>query len=118
MPASFSNTQLPEKVDKFFLHPRFSSRHYSLAMDPSPAKKAKPDFRQLTDEDGACMRKLTSQVEKHLKLKNQQLRETEEELHDVRQFAVREPSLRICVKRVGLTVTIDMLKVTDLIFFF
>ena len=87
-------------------------------MDPSPAKKANPDFRQLTDEDGACMRKLTSQVEKHLKLKNQQLRETEEELHDVRQFAVREPSLRICVKRVGLTVTIDMLKVTDFIFFF
>jgi hypothetical protein len=87
-------------------------------MEPSPSKKAKPDFRQLNDEDGACMRKLSSQVEKHLKLKNQQLRETQEELHDVKQVAVREPSLRICVKRIGLTVTMDQLKVTDLIFCF
>jgi hypothetical protein len=53
-----------------------------------------------------------------LKLKNQQLRETQEELHDVKQVAVREPSLRICVKRIGLTVTMDQLKVTDLIFCF
>ena len=87
-------------------------------MEPSPSKKAKPDFRQLNDEDGACMRKLSSQAEKHLKLKNQQLRKTQEELHDVKQVAVREPSLRICVKRIGLTVTMDQLKVTDLIFFF
>jgi hypothetical protein len=86
-------------------------------MDPSPSKRAKQDFRQLTKEDGACMRKLISQVKKHLKLKNQQLPETDEELHDVRQVAMRELSLRICVKRVGLTVTIDMLKVTDLILF-
>jgi hypothetical protein len=64
------------------------------------------------------MRKLSSQVEKHLKLKNQQLRETQEELHDVKQVAVREPSLRVCVKRIGLTVTMDQLKVTDLIFFY
>ena len=87
-------------------------------MEPSPSKKAKPDFRQLNDEDGACMRKLSSQAEKHLKLKNQQLRKTQEELHDVKQVAVREPSLRICVKRIGLTVTMDQLKVTDLIFCF
>jgi hypothetical protein len=47
-------------------------------MDPSPSKRAKQDFRQLTKEDGACMRKLISQVKKHLKLKNQQLPETDE----------------------------------------
>jgi hypothetical protein len=85
-------------------------------MDPSPSKRSKPDFRQLNDEDSACMRKLSAQVEKHLKLKNQLLRETQEELHDIKQIAVRETSLRVCVKRIGLTVSIDQLKVRDLNF--
>jgi hypothetical protein len=53
-------------------------------MDPLPSKRAKQDYHQLTRENGACMRKLILQVEKHLKLKNQQQRETEEELDDVR----------------------------------
>ena len=60
-----------------------------------------------------------NQLEKYLKVKNQHLREIEEEISKVKEVAKREPSLRICVKRVGLTVSIDTIKVTfNLIFFY
>ncbi len=41
--------------------------------------------------------------EQYLKVKNQHQREVEEELRQVKEVAKREPSLRICVKRTGLT---------------
>jgi hypothetical protein len=53
-------------------------------MEPSPAKKPKPDLRQLTQDDWELIRKLVASVEKHFKLKNQLQREVEMELCQVK----------------------------------
>ncbi len=68
-------------------------------MEPSPAKKPKPDLRQLTQDDSEVIRKLVASVEKHFKLKNQLHREVEMELRQVKKVVKRDPSLQIFVQQ-------------------
>jgi RNA recognition motif-containing protein len=75
-------------------------------MEPSP-KRNKTDARQLAPEDAEAIRKITTAFEKHLRLKQQQKKEVEDELRAVKDVVKRDPTLRIFVKRIGLNVPME-----------
>jgi hypothetical protein len=58
-------------------------------MEPSP-KKFKADNRYLNQEDAEVIRKLSAAFEKHLRLKNLQKREVEEELRQVKEIVKKD----------------------------
>ncbi len=60
-------------------------------MEPSP-KKFKADNRYLNQEDLEVIKKLTARFEKHLRLKNLQKKEVEEELRQVEEVVKKDPS--------------------------
>lgn len=55
------------------------------------------------------MRKLVGNIEKHLKAKNQTLRELEMELRDVKEVVKRDPSLRIFVQIIEINFPLDQI---------
>jgi hypothetical protein len=60
-------------------------------MEPSP-KRNKTDARQLAPEDAEAIRKITTAFEKHLRLKQQQKKEVEDELRAVKDVVKRDPT--------------------------
>jgi hypothetical protein len=79
--------------------------------DGGVANVVKIDLRHLTYEDTKVIRKLTAAFEKHLRVKNQQKRDVEEELKTVKEVVKRYPSLRIFVKRIGMNIPLEAIKV-------
>ena len=78
----------------------------------SPDKKSKQDLRQLTQDDSDLMQKLMASFEKHLKMINQLQWGIENELEQVKEVVKRDPALRIFVKRIGMNIPLDTIKVT------
>ena len=78
----------------------------------SPDKKYKQELRQLTQDDSDLMRKLMASFEKHLKMINQLQWGIENELKQVKEVVKRDPALRIFVKRIGMNIPLDTIKVT------
>jgi hypothetical protein len=78
----------------------------------SPDKKYKQELRQLTQDDSDLMRKLMASFEKHLKMINQLQWGIENELKQVKEVLKRDPALRIFVKRIGMNIPLDTIKVT------
>ncbi len=79
-------------------------------MEPSLAKKAKQDLRHLTQDDLDVIRKLLAAFEKHLH------REVEAELGRVKD--VVNPTFRIFVNGIGISVSLDIIKVILILFNF
>jgi hypothetical protein len=79
--------------------------------DGGVANVVRIDLRHLTYEDTKVIRKLTAAFEKHLRVKNQQKRDVEEELKTVKEVVKRYPSLRIFVKRIGMNIPLEAIKV-------
>ncbi|EFX62994.1 hypothetical protein DAPPUDRAFT_269268 [Daphnia pulex] len=80
-------------------------------MEPSP-KKQKTDLRVLTKEDQEVIRKITAALEKHLRLKNLQKKDVEDELKELKEVVKRDPSLRLYVKNIGVSVPLEAIKET------
>lgn len=78
-------------------------------MEPSP-KKFKADNRYLNQEDAEVIRKLSAAFEKHLRLKNLQKREVEEELRQVKEIVKKDATLRLFVKRIGMSVRLEAIR--------
>jgi hypothetical protein len=79
-------------------------------MEPSP-KKFKSDNRYLNQEDLEVIKKLTAAFEKHLRLKNLQKKEVEEKLRQVKEVVKKDPTLRLFVKRIGMSVPLEAIRV-------
>jgi hypothetical protein len=80
-------------------------------MEPSP-KKLKPDGRHLTEEDTEAVRKIMAGFEKHLRAKNQAQAAIDFELKKVKEVVRRDPTLRVFVKRIAMSISLDFIKVT------
>jgi hypothetical protein len=88
-------------------------------MEPSP-KKLKFDPRSsLPIEDQEVLKKaaghVTAAFKKHLRLKNFQKNQVDDELKELKEVVKRDPALRLFVKRIGLSVPLEAIKV---VFFF
>jgi hypothetical protein len=57
------------------------------------------------------IKKLTAAFEKHLRLKNLQNKEVEEELRQVEEVVKKDPTLRLFVKRIGMSVPLGAIRV-------
>ncbi len=84
-------------------------------MEPSP-KKQKTEPRYLNQdpedqEDQEVIRKITAAWERHLRLKNLQMEDLEDELKNVKEVVKRDPSLRVFVKPIGMNVPLEAIKV-------
>jgi hypothetical protein len=88
-----------------------------LNMEPSP-KKPKKDPRNLTEEDGEAIRKVMAGLEKHLKSKNQSQAAVDFELKKVKEVVRHDPTLRIFVKRIVISVSLELIKVILILFNF
>jgi hypothetical protein len=79
--------------------------------DGGVANVVRIDLRHVTYEDTEVIRKLTAAFEKYLRMKNQQKRDVEDELKTVKEVVKRYPSLRIFVKRIGMNIPLEAIKV-------
>jgi hypothetical protein len=84
---------------------------------PSP-KKQKLDSRlasSLTIEDQEVLKKAAAHVtvafEKHLRLKNFQKSQVDGELKELKEVVKKDPTLRLFVKRIALSVPLEAIKV-------
>ena len=68
-------------------------------------------MRHLTPEDAEAIRKVMFGWKKHLKTKNQTLSAVELELKNVTEVVRRDPTLRVFVKRIAMSVSLDSIKV-------
>ncbi len=89
-------------------------------MEPSP-KKQKFDHRSsMPIEDQEVIKKAVSQIsaafEKHLRLKNFQKKEVDDELKELKELVKKDPSLRLFVKKIGLSVPLEAIKVVSILY--
>jgi hypothetical protein len=68
-------------------------------------------MRHLTPEHAEAIHKVMFGWEKHLKTKNQTLSAVELELKNVTEVVRRDPTLRVFVKRIAMSVSLDSIKV-------
>jgi hypothetical protein len=68
-------------------------------------------LRFLNQDDLEVIKKLTAAFEKHLRLKNLQNKEVEEELRQVEEVVKKDPTLRLFVKRIGMSVPLGAIRV-------
>jgi hypothetical protein len=79
-------------------------------MEPSPKKPSRicaTSPRRTAD----VICKLMAALKKHLKIKDQLEAQVEQELQKVKDVAKRDPTLRIFVKRIGIFVLLEVIKV-------
>jgi hypothetical protein len=71
-------------------------------------------------EDQEVIKKAVSQLtaafEKHLRLKNFQKKEVDDELKELKEVVKRDSSLRLFVKRIGLSVPLEAIKVVSILY--
>jgi hypothetical protein len=70
----------------------------------------------LTKEDQEVIRKITAALEKHLRLKNLQKKDVEDELKELKEVVKRDTSLRLYVKNIGVGVPLEAIKVVSILF--
>ena len=87
-----------------------NSFHRALRSEPSP-KKSEPGSRNLNQKDIDIVRKLVASLENHLRSKNQLQAQVENELKRVKEVVKLDPTLRIFVKRIGISVSLKVIKV-------
>jgi hypothetical protein len=64
----------------------------------------------MNQEDMEVIRKITAAFEEHLQLKNLQMKDVEDEVKQVKEVVKRDPSLRLFVKRIGMSVPLEAIK--------
>jgi hypothetical protein len=64
----------------------------------------------MNQEDREVIRKITAAFEEHLQLKNLQMKDVEDEVKQVKEVVKRDPSLRLFVKRIGMSVPLEAIK--------
>lgn len=102
---------MPVPTEKEILNRLGLTFSNSADEDGGVANVVRIDLRHVTYEDTEVIRKLTAAFEKHLRVKNQQKRDVEEELKTVKEVVKRYPSLRIFVKRIGMNIPLEAIKV-------
>jgi hypothetical protein len=72
----------------------------------------------LTQDGAEAIRKFMAALEKHLKSKNQSQAAVELELKMVKEVVRRDPTLRILVKKMVISVSLELIKVILILFSF
>jgi hypothetical protein len=103
--------KLPVPTEKEILNRLGLTFSNSADEDGGVANVVRIDLRHVTYEDTEVIRKLTAAFEKYLRMKNQQKRDVEDELKTVKEVVKRYPSLRIFVKRIGMNIPLEAIKV-------
>lgn len=89
-------------------------------MEPSPKKQKFVHRSSMPIEDQEVIKKAVSQLtaafEKHLRLKNFQKKEVDDELKELKEVVKRDSSLRLFVKRIGLSVPLEAIKVVSILY--
>ncbi len=95
-----------------------SDRRVSLFKHGTFPQEDKTRSKNLTEEDGEAIRKVMAGLEKHLKSKNQSQAAVDFELKKVKEVVRHDPTLRIFVKRIVISVSLELIKVILILFNF